>query len=156
MNADHPLSIHDDDGLLVQLARSLDQLDPVPPDARAAARAALQLGRADDALAELVYDSLAQGRGVAMRSDMLVEARSLEFVAGGYRLDVELIDDDGVVLGQLDPADAAQVALETEAGVQHATADGLGRFRFTGARGPLRVRVTIDTGQVILTPWITW
>jgi hypothetical protein len=156
MNPDDQLAIHDDDRLMAHLARSLDERDPVPPDALAAARSVLQMGRADEALAELVYDSLAAGTGVAMRSDMLLEARSLEFVAGGYRLDVELLDDEGVVLGQLDPADGAQVALETETGPSQTTADDLGRFRFTGARGPLRLRVTVSTGQVILTPWITW
>jgi len=156
MTPDQTPSIHDDDGLLLHLSRALDALDPVPADAVAAARSALQLGRADEALAELVYDSLQEGTAVAMRTDLLLEARSLEFVAGGYRLDVELVDDDGAVLGQLDPAAAATVVLETEGPAQQTTADHLGRFRFTGARGPLRLRVTVDSGQVILTPWITW
>jgi hypothetical protein len=156
MTTDDPRSILDDDRLLAELSLALDQLDPVPDDARAAARSALQLGRADDELADLVFDSLETASAVAMRTDMLLEARSLEFVAGGFRLDIELIDDDRMVLGQLEPAAPAQVALESDDGVQQTTADDLGRFRFAGARGPLRVRVTMDSGQVILTPWITW
>ena len=148
--------LHDDDGLVAQLGRALDELDPVPEDAIAAARSALEMGRADEALAELVYDSLLEGTAVGMRSDLLLEARSLEFVAGGYRLDVELVDDEGAVLGQLDPAAAASVTLETDGPGRETTTDALGRFRFTGARGPLRLRLTIDTGEVILTPWITW
>jgi len=156
MTTDDPHSIHDDDRLLHRLGRALDELDPVPADAVAAARSAVQLGRADEALAELVYDSLDAGSAVAMRTDMLLEARSLAFVAGGYRLDLELIDDDRVVLGQLDPAGGAAVALESDGGAQQTTADDLGRFRFVDARGPLRLRVTTTSGQVILTPWITW
>jgi hypothetical protein len=156
MTPDDPRSILDDDHLLAELSLALDEHDPVPTDATAAARSALQLGRADEELAELVYDSLDTASAVAMRSEMLLEARSLEFLAGGFRLDVELIDDDRMVLGQLDPPGPAQVALESDDGVLQTTADDLGRFRFAGARGPLRVRVTMDSGQVILTPWITW
>jgi hypothetical protein len=114
------------------------------------------VGRADEASTELVYDPLDAGTPVAMRSDMLLEARSIAFVAGGHRLDLELIDDDRVVLGQLDPAGPARVALESDAGAQQVTADDLGRFRFAGARGPLRLRVATDSGPVVLTPWITW
>jgi hypothetical protein len=155
MHPDHQ-NLHDDDTLLARLARSLDELDPVPADALAAARSAVRLGRADEALAELVFDSLTTEPVVAMRGATVLEARGLEFVAGGYRLDVELVDDGGVVLGQLDPGEAARVDLETDAGVTSETADDLGRFRFTGARGPLRLRVITSSGQVVLTPWITW
>jgi hypothetical protein len=153
---DDPSALHDDDQLLIQLAQSLDERDPVPEDALAAARSAVQLGRADDALAELVFDSLVPGAGVPMRGSALVEARGLGFVAGGYRLDVELLNEGGVVLGQLDPAGAARVDLETKSDSTTVTADDLGRFRFAGARGPLRLRVFTTSEQVVLTPWITW
>jgi hypothetical protein len=156
MTFDDVFAIHDDDRLMAHLADALDEFDPVPADALAVARSAVQLGRADDAVAELVYDSLTAGSEVSMRSDTLVEARGLSCVAGGYRLDVELIDDGGVVLGQLDPPGAAEVHLETDEGARSTSADDLGRFRFTGARGPLRLRVLTASGQVVLTPWITW
>lgn len=156
MTPDDRSPLQDDDALLAQLGAALDSLDPVPADAVAVARSAVQLGRADEALAELVYDSLAAGSEVAMRSDTLVEARGLGFVAGGYRLDVELLDEGGVVLGQLDPAGPAEIVLETHDGSVTSSADDLGRFRFTGTRGPLRLRVTTASGSAILTPWITW
>lgn len=156
MVPDDRLDLADDDRLLAHLAAALDELDPVPADALATARAAAGLDRADAALAELVYDSLADAGAVAMRSDTLVEARGLGFVAGGYRLDVELLDDGRVVLGQLDPAGPAEVAVETQAGTTTTTADDLGRFRFGPVHGPLRLRVTTDSGVVVLTPWITW
>ena len=156
MSPDDNLDLAHDDQLLAQLAAALDALDPVPDDALATARAAVQLDRADAALAELTYDSLADAGAVAMRSDTLVEARGLGFVAGGYRLDVELLDDGRVVLGQLDPPAAAQVSLETQDGATTASADDLGRFRFADVHGPLRLRVTTTSGVVVLTPWITW
>jgi hypothetical protein len=152
----HQPDLHDDDQLLAQLGLALDALDPVPADAAAVARSAVDLGRADDELAELVFDSLEADGALAMRHAGVMEARALGFVAGGYRLDLELLDEGGVVLGQLDPAGPAQVDLETVDGVQQGPADDLGRFRFSEARGPLRLRVTIGTTAVILTPWISW
>ena len=53
----------DDDRLLRLLGEVLDESDPVPPDAAAAARAA-DLGRLDAELADLVFDSLLDERDV--------------------------------------------------------------------------------------------
>ena len=156
MNPPDDHRLEDDDQLLAALARSLDELDAAPADALAVARSAIELGRADEELAELLFDSLADEPALAMRHEGVVEARALGFVARGYRLDVELLDDGGVVLGQLDPAGPAQVDLETPDGARQTPADDLGRFRFTSARGPLRLRVTTANLDVVLTPWITW
>lgn len=144
----------DDDALLAQLGRALDELDPVPFDAVAVAHAAAALGRAEDALAELVFDSLLDEPELAMRSEVL-EARSVAFQGRTHRLDLELLDDRDVVLGQLDPAAPASVELETSAGPHSTMADDLGRFRFEGVRGPLRLRVRVGHDE-LLTPWITW
>jgi hypothetical protein len=156
MTTDDRLDLADDDHLIAHLSAAIEELDPVPVDALATARAAALLSRADAALAELVYDSLADAGGVAMRSDTLVEARGLGFIAGGYRLDVELLDDGRVVLGQLDPAGPAEVTLETQDGTITTSADELGRFRFGEVHGPLRLRVATGSGVAVLTPWITW
>ena len=110
------------------------------PRRRGAGRARLRLADADAARSPCA-------------TTRLVEARGLGFVAGGYRLDVELLDDGGVVLGQLDPPAPAQVdARDHRTAPAHAAADDLGRFRFDGRRGPLRLRVTTATGEVVLTP----
>ena len=156
MNPSDHDGLEDDDRLLEALGRSLDALDAAPDDALAVARSAIELGRADDELAELLFDSLADEPALAMRHEGVVEARALGFLARGYRLDVELLEDGGVVLGQLDPAGPAQVDLETPDGARQTPADDLGRFRFNRARGPLRLRVTTATADVVLTPWITW
>lgn len=144
----------DDDALLAQLGQALDALDPVPFDALDAARAAAALGRADDALAELLFDSLLDEPDLAMRGDV-VDVRSVAFQGRSHRLDLELLDDGDVVLGQLDPAASAGVEVETRTGVHHTMADDLGRFRFGDVRGPLRLRVRIGDDE-LLTPWITW
>jgi hypothetical protein len=154
MTAPHDPSPLDDDDLLIHLQHALDELDPVPDDAIAVARSAASLGRVDEALAELLFDSLLDEPGLAVRSDVL-EARSLAFQGGGHRLDLELLDDGDVVLGQLDPAGPAEVDLESAEGTRVGAADDLGRFRFDGARGPVRFRVRLQSRE-ILTPWITW
>lgn len=151
----HPPDLHDDAELVAQLGRALDDLDPVPDDALVAARAAFDLGRADDALADLVFDSLLDDSRVAMRHDGAV-VRSLGFVAQGYRIDIELIDDDAALLGHLEPAQAAHVELETVDGRRDMEVDDLGRFHFSAARGSLRLRLHIAAGPVVVTPWITW
>ena len=74
----------------------------------------------------------------------------------GLAIDLELLDEGRVVLGQLDPAGSAFVAVENQDGSTTDSADDLGRFRFGAVRGPVRLRVTVGEGVVVLTPWITW
>jgi hypothetical protein len=148
--------LHDDDVLVSLLGQALDEAEPVPGDAVAAAASAFDLGRVDAELAELVFDSLLDEAAVAMRHEGPSDARSLGFLAQGCRVDVELVDDDSVLLGQLDPPAAAEVQLQTSEGEHVGSADDLGRFRFTVARGSLRLQVTTAEGAVVRTPWITW
>lgn len=145
----------DDDELVATLGHALDDLDPVPADAVAAARAAIHLGRVDEALADLLFDSLLDEPEMAMRSDHMIDTRSLAFEASSHRLDLELLGDGRAVLGQVDPAVAVAVELLTAFGSQHAKSDELGRFRFADVRGPMRLRVHLPDGS-LLTPWITW
>jgi hypothetical protein len=145
--------LRDDDQLVAQLRRALDALDPVPADALATAKAALDLSRADAELAELVFDSLLDSPLVAMRHEV-VEARSLEYVVQGFRLVIELSGD--AVMGQLDPVRPARVELETADGRRATDVDGHGRFGFVGVPGLLRLRLTVGTDAPVVTPWITW
>jgi hypothetical protein len=146
----------DDDELLAQLRQALEALDPVPADAVAAAVAAADLGRVDDELADLLYDSLLDESTLLLRHAGTETARSLGFLAQGYRVDIELIDDEGLLLGQLEPAAPASIDLETRDDTRHVEVDELGRFRFEVRPGSLRLRITLAEGVLIVTPWITW
>ena len=153
---DVPADLRDDDTLVAELDRALDALEPVPGDAVAAAVAAFDLGRIDDELAELLFDSLLDDPAVAMRHTGVQEARSLGFLAQGHRIDIELLDEDGVLLGQIEPVDAVRVEAETGRGTDAADVDDLGRFRLAVERGSFRLRITTSEGGVVVTPWITW
>jgi hypothetical protein len=146
----------DDDQLLVQLGRALDETDPVPGDAVAMAKAVFELGNADAELAELVFDSLLDEALVVMRTDTATAARSLAFALGGHRVDIELAADGVTLLGQLDPAEPTRVRLDTTTGSTETTADDLGRFRLAVERGSLRLRVFTEDGLIVTTPWIIW
>ena len=148
--------LHDDDQLLVQLGKALDETDPVPTDAVAMAKSVFDLGNADAELAELVFDSLLDEALVVMRTETATESRSLTFALGGHRVDVELSADGATLLGQLDPAEPTRVRLDTTGGSTETRADDLGRFRFRVERGSLRLRVFTDDGLVVTTPWIIW
>lgn len=146
----------DDAAVLRALAAALDAQEPVPEDARAVAVSAFDLGRLDAELAALVFDSLSDEPAVALRHEATRAARSLGFLAGGVRLDIELLDDEALLLGQIEPAVGAAVELETAIGRESTRTDDLGRFRFEDVRGSLRIRLTTDEGIVVVTPWVTW
>jgi hypothetical protein len=148
--------LHDDDELLAQLGRALDEADPVPADAVAVAKAVFDLGNADAELAELVFDSLLDEALVVMRSDTVADARTMSFALGGHRVDIEFSADGTTLLGQLDPAQPTRVRLDTTLGSTEVRSDELGRFRFAIERGSLRLRVLTEDGIVVTTPWIIW
>lgn len=147
----------DDDVLLAELRAALASTDPIPEPARNLARAAFDLGRVDDELAELVFDSLLDEPEVAMRSLGTLAHRAVAFIAGGLRIDLDLVNDDGgMLLGQIHPAGTASVVLERSSERLQSTADDLGRFQFPMQLGSARLRFTLPDGHTVVTPWITW
>ena len=142
----------DDDSLLAVLARVIDEADPVPDDARAAAVAADMSGL-DAELAELVFDSLLDERGTTLRDDA-GDVRSLTFTTGDRTIEVDLAD--GGLVGRLSPAEDAPVELEQGTTRVPLAVDDLGRFRAVVQPGPLRLRVGgAGPGGAVATPWIT-
>lgn len=156
MSGDERKAAVTDDQLLAQLGRALDELDAVPQDAVDVALSAFELGRVDAELADLLFDSLLDEEPVGMRHVGVQDARSLAFTSQGHRIDIELIDSDGTLLGQIDPATAAVVELEGPDGHRRVDADDLGRFRFDAVRGSLRLQISTSDEVLIVTPWITW
>lgn len=142
-----------DDDLLRLLAGVLDDHEPIPEAALAAAYSAADMDLLAEELAALVFDSAGSSAGelVAVRGTE-VETRLLSFVNDHVAIDLELHADGTTVVGQIMPATEEPLQVETEGGEAiEVVADEFGRFRFTSTGGPMRLRVV----GVVVTPWIT-
>jgi hypothetical protein len=140
-----------DDAALEQLvAGGLAAVEPVPAAALGAAYGAIGLVTVDAELAALVYDSLGPEL-VLTRSDE-AQARIVTFANDHLTVDLELLADGRTIVGELQPAEAATVELET-VGQERVSvaADEFGRFRLVSDATSLRIRVI---GRLV-TPWIT-
>lgn len=141
------MSTNDDH--VLRLYRELFEHDePIPSSALEAAYAAPSIGRLDEELAELVFDS--QLAGTAMRGTE-TETRLMSFVNDHVTIDVELRADGRTVVGQITPVDGDELIVEVDGGDDVVTPlDDFGRFRAEVSAWPIRLRLT---GRA-LTPWI--
>jgi hypothetical protein len=141
---------HDDAALEQLLAAGLDAVEPVPAAALAAAYGAVGLVTVEAELAALVYDS--RHSELALTRSEEAQARIVTFANDHLTIDLELLADGRTIVGELQPAEAATVALETVGqGQVAAMADEFGRFRLVSDATSFRIRV-IDR---LVTPWIT-
>jgi len=159
MTNDHPTNSETpDDPLLAELRRLAGVVDPVPDQVAAYASAALGWRRIDAELAELLVDSQLE---TASTTRSLAESeRSLTFKASELEIQVELQLGEGeiMLLGQLAPADAADIEAQRDDGstVATAAADELGRFRFSLEPG-VRIRLIVrrdPPAPPVETSWI--
>jgi hypothetical protein len=148
------------DELLEELRRLADEVDPVPPEVNAYARAALGWRRIDSELAELLSDSALDPQWATLARSGVAQARSVTFRAEDLEIDLEIHDDASglVLLGQLAPPVPASLEVQRDDASIPATAqaDKLGRFRIAlteGGRIRLRVLREAPAGQVE-TSWI--
>jgi hypothetical protein len=148
-----------DDRLLRDLRRLAREVDAVPDEVTAYAKAALGWRRVDAELAELLSDSHLE-TGIATTRAGESSIRSLTFRSGELEIAVEIHQTDaGVrIMGQLAPAAAATVEVqrddETVAGATEA--DSLGRFLVDLDRGGrLRLLVHLEPpARPIETSWL--
>ena len=141
----------DDDAALEGLvATGLDAVEAVPASTREAAYGAVGLATVEAELAALVYDS--REAELALTRSEEAQARIVTFANDHLTLDLELLADGRTIVGELQPAQAATVELETVGqGRVTTVADDYGRFRLTSDATSLRIRVV---GHLV-TPWIT-
>ncbi|TMR91536.1 hypothetical protein [Nonomuraea basaltis] len=141
----------DDDGMELEerLRAIAGQLDPVPQELYDEAMRAYALRTLDAELAELTFDSWDELSATRVRGG---RARLLTFTGNG--LVVELEVTDGRLVGRLSggPAD---IEVQRRDGGSRLRSDELGRFT-TGvlAPGPLRLRVSPEHGEPVVTSWI--
>jgi hypothetical protein len=136
----------DDRELQESLRTVIDRVDPVPLTVTEFARAALGWRRLDVELAELLSASaLAADLAALTRSDG-DGARWLTFRTDALTIEVEVRSEDAsrLLLGQLTPAAAARIEVQSGEGdvLAETDADDHGRFRLTlEATGRIRLRV---------------
>jgi hypothetical protein len=143
-----------DDELLDVLAHAVGAAEPVPPHVVAAAKSAYTWRTVDAELAELARDSPQEtDRLVGVRSTQ-APIRSLTFEVGALTMEVDVTGEG--LLGQLTPAVAAEVAVESLAGISvSVAADEWGFFALRPApSGLVRLRFTAAGTGPAVTPWI--
>jgi hypothetical protein len=138
--------------ILEILGRALEHTDPVPISVTEAGKSALTWLTIDAELAELVFDS-ARDELVGVRSETLAE-RQLTFQSPTVEIEIMLVGDSRHLVGQLVPAQGAEVTLITELASTDVTTDDLGRFDFKGVKqGRIRLQIRTAGGPSITTQW---
>jgi len=138
--------------ILEILGRALEHSDPVPISVTEAGKSAFTWLTIDAELAELVFDS-ARDELVGVRSETLAE-RQLTFQSPNVEIEIMLVGGTRHLVGQLVPAQEADVTLITELKSTDAKTDQLGRFDFTGVEpGRIRLQVRTAGGPSITTQW---
>jgi hypothetical protein len=146
------MNINDDEALMQQLRAAFAGAE-VSAERRRAAQGAFAWRTIDEELLALSHDSWVEAQAVVRASTQEVPARSLSFEGGGIELEVEL--GGGQLTGQLMPAQACRITVQTPSGPPHAvTVDESGFFEIADIPGgPVRFRIELDE-QTLLTPWL--
>ena len=152
-----------DNADLDNLRRIVRDIDPVPDDVFAAARAAIITRELDAELAALVADSTAvedelRFDPVRTAATEAAETRLLSFDGGGVRVELEVSGqaDRLTVAGQLlGAADNDCVLEQADGRVHDLELDSIGRFLITGVTsGPARLRCRSASGGRVSTHWV--
>ncbi len=148
--------MNDDETLLGELGRLLGRVAGPPSEVVTASRGLFTWRTVDAELAELVHDSLVEA---AAGTRAGAQPRILTFETDGLTVEVEVDETPGArrLLGQLVPAEAAELELRSVGEPVRGRADEMGRFVLAlpaqHTRASLRcVRPggAVDTAWVIL------
>jgi hypothetical protein len=154
------MSVEDEEMLQTLRALASDRDEAMPPNARAAARAAFTWRTVDDELALLGYDSALDTDALAgVRGDGV---RLLTFEAPGVAIDVEVSDGAGsrTLLGQASGSVThLQLQRPDDAPSRGIDVDALGTFRADDvAPGVIRIRCLLDETaggpRIVSTEWV--
>ena len=138
--------------ILEALGRALRHSDPIPISVTEAGKAAFTWRTIDAELAELVFDS-SRDQLAGVRSETLAE-RQLTFQSPNVEIEIMLVGDTRHLVGQLVPAQEAEVTLITGEASSPTQTDKLGRFDFSQVMpGRIRLQVHTAEGQSITTQW---
>lgn len=145
-----------DSGLLVDLERVLETMDPVPVRVVEAARAVFDLRTLDAELIDLVRDSADLTPVVAVRGQG--DVRLLSFHREPLTIELQVTDRDFArdLIGQVSGVELTTGLVETlEAGVVPVELDDGGLAADEVPAGPVRLLLTTAAGQRYATDWVT-
>jgi hypothetical protein len=144
-----------DEELLAEL-REAGRLDPVPPEAVAAAKAAFLWRTIDEELAELTYDSVFDDQLLAgVRSTAPTRFLTFESPNLTVDLEAEVVGERRRLIGQLAPPQRGHVEVRHGGGAVTVEADDLGRFIADDvAPGPVSLRCRAQSGATVSTEWV--
>jgi hypothetical protein len=144
----------DDEELFAALRQAISTRRAVPPEFVDAAKSAFAWHNIDAELAQLTYDSTRSSDLAASTRAETASIRALTFTSP--RLTIELEVSANSLLGQLVPAEAGTVEVQTQAGQQTVLAtDEIGCFTIHPIPpGPFRLRCRAAPDIDVLTGWI--
>lgn len=145
----------EDDDLLGELRALARRIDPVPPDALAAARSAIAWRTIDAELAALTADTSVDDERLALVRGTGAPTL-LSFDAAGLLVEVEVAEVGGRrrLLGQLVPPQPGVVEVRHGGAPITVDADEIGRFAADNvAPGPVSLRCRGTDGPVVETDW---
>jgi hypothetical protein len=147
-----PVERADDDVLLGQLGEALRMYDEPPADVVTAAKDLFTWRTIDAELAALTFDSLLDDERAAVRSTS-APPRVLTFEAHGLtvELEVETGPAGRRLLGQLVPPVVGELDLDTAAGTQRVSVEGMGRFVADLPDEPQRIVLRLTAGPSVVT-----
>lgn len=144
-----------DEELFAELQQALQSRRAVPPEFVEAGKSAFAWRNIDGELAELTYDSSHSLEPVTVTRSESASIRALTFTSPRLTIELEVTGES--LLGQVVPAQAATITLQTQAGVETVIAsDEIGCFLVQPLpRGPFRLRCQASANADVLTSWVT-
>jgi hypothetical protein len=145
----------DDDRLLAALQHALRGRRAVPPEFVQAGQNAFAWHNVDAELAQLTYDSTGSPEPAARTRTEGASIRALTFTSARLTIELEVTED--AVLGQVVPAQAATIEVQSRTGPSAQLAsDEIGCFSIQPIPGePFRLHCRAAGGVDVLTGWIT-
>lgn len=146
-----------DDALLAELRGLILRMTEPPAEQRDIAKGLFVWRTVDAELAELTADSLFEVGPATRRTRAGAQPRLLTFEVDGFAIEAEV--DTGPagrrLIGQIMPAGAADVRLQSEQDQARTRADDRGRFVLPLPAHPLRMRLRCAVGErTVETAWV--
>jgi hypothetical protein len=145
----------DDEALLAALREALRARGAVPPEFAEAGRNAFAWRGIDAELAQLTYDSTLDREPASSMRAEAASIRALTFSSAHLTIELEVTTDS--LLGQIIPAQAATILVQTGTGAETAVpADEIGCFSIHPFPGvPFRLLCQTGAGIDVRTGWIS-